>query len=60
MEKDRSSVTEPLMRAVLVETFRSEVNAWAQRIRVEPKEIRLRSMKRICCSMLAFSIVPQS
>ncbi len=46
MEKDRSSVTEPLKRAVLVETFRSEVNGWAQRIGVEPKEIRLRSMKR--------------
>jgi predicted metal-dependent hydrolase len=37
---------EPLEEIVPVSVFKAEVAAWARRIGVEPKEIRLRSMKR--------------
>ncbi|WP_322797750.1 M48 family metallopeptidase [Thermoflexus sp.] len=36
----------PLEEIVPAEIFRAEVRAWARRIGVEPKEIRLRPMKR--------------
>ena len=38
---------QPLLEeAVPADLFRAEVRAWAQRIGVEPKEIRLRAMSR--------------
>ena len=36
----------PLEEIVPAEIFRAEVRAWARRLGVEPKEIRLRPMKR--------------
>lgn len=43
----RSRVDQPLLEeAVPADLFRAEVRAWAQRIGVEPKEIRLRAMSR--------------
>ncbi len=36
----------PLEETVPVSVFRGEVAAWARRVGVEPKEIRLRPMKR--------------
>lgn len=36
----------PLEEIVLAEIFRAEVRTWARRLGVEPKEIRLRPMKR--------------
>jgi len=36
----------PLEEAVPVELFKAEVRAWARRIGVEPREIRIRPMKR--------------
>lgn len=36
----------PLEEIVPAEIFRAEVRAWAKRLGVEPKEIRLRPMKR--------------
>lgn len=35
-----------LEEAVPKDVFRAEVQAWARRIRVEPKELRIRPMKR--------------
>jgi hypothetical protein len=37
---------EPLETAIPRDVFLAEVNAWAKRLGVEPKEIRLRLMKR--------------
>ncbi len=37
---------QPLEEAVPVDLFRAEVRYWAERIGVEPREIRLRPMKR--------------
>jgi predicted metal-dependent hydrolase len=37
---------EPLEEAVPRDIFRAEVQAWARRLRVHPKEIHIRSMKR--------------
>jgi hypothetical protein len=36
----------PLEEVVSKDLFRSEINAWARRIRVDPKEIHIRPMKR--------------
>ncbi len=36
----------PLEETIPAEIFKAEVRAWARRIGVEPKEIRLRPMKR--------------
>lgn len=36
----------PLEETVPLEVFKSEIIAWAKKIGVEPKEIRVRSMKR--------------
>jgi predicted metal-dependent hydrolase len=36
----------PLEEAVPVELFKAEVQAWARRIGVEPKEIHIRPMRR--------------
>jgi predicted metal-dependent hydrolase len=37
---------EPLPDAILSESFKAEVRFWAQRLEVEPNEIRLVGMKR--------------
>lgn len=37
---------QPLEELVPLEVFRAEVLAWAKRLGVEPKEIRIRAMKR--------------
>jgi len=37
---------QPLEEAVPPDLLRAEVRAWAERIGVEPREIRIRSMKR--------------
>lgn len=37
---------EPLEEAIPRDVFRSEVQAWAKRLRVHPKEIHIRPMKR--------------
>ena len=37
---------EPLEDAIPRDLFRAEVQAWAKRLRVHPKEIHVRSMKR--------------
>ena len=37
---------EPLEHAIPRDVFRAEVQAWAKRIRVEPKEIHIKPMKR--------------
>ncbi len=42
----RSDTWQPLEEAVPADLFRAEVCTWAQRIGVEPREIRLRPMKR--------------
>jgi hypothetical protein len=36
----------PLEESVPAELFKAEVRAWARRLGVEPKEIRIREMKR--------------
>jgi predicted metal-dependent hydrolase len=36
----------PLEQVVPVELFKAEVKAWARRIGVEPRELRVRPMKR--------------
>lgn len=45
MNTKPSPVLQPLETIVPSQVFRSEVMAWAKRIGVEPKEIRLRFMK---------------
>ena len=37
---------EPLEEAIPKDIFRAEVQAWAKRLRVHPKEIHIRPMKR--------------
>lgn len=37
---------EPLEDTIPRDLFRAEVNAWAKRLRVHPKEIHFRAMKR--------------
>lgn len=37
---------EPLEKAIPRDIFKSEVAAWAKRIRVEPKVVHIRAMKR--------------
>ena len=46
MNKAGLSTLDLLEEAVLAAVFKAEVETWARRIGVEPKEIRLRSMKR--------------
>jgi predicted metal-dependent hydrolase len=36
----------PLENIISKDLFKSEVNSWSRRIRVEPKEIHIRPMKR--------------
>ena len=45
MNTRRSEVARPLEDVVAPQVFKSEVMAWAKRIGVEPKEIRLRQLK---------------
>ena len=45
MNTRRSQVLQPLEDIVPSQVFKSEVMAWAKRIGVEPKEIRLRQLK---------------
>ena len=42
----RGEEWEPLEEAVPRDLFRAEVQAWAKRIRVHPKEVHIRPMKR--------------
>jgi predicted metal-dependent hydrolase len=46
MKKTKNDLPPKLEKVVPVSIFRSEVHAWAKRIGVSPKEIRLRPMKR--------------
>ncbi|MCX7680753.1 MAG: M48 family metallopeptidase [Anaerolineae bacterium] len=46
MKKTGVPEWQPLEQAVPVDLFRSEVETWAQRIGVSPREIRIRPMKR--------------
>lgn len=49
MRKDETSFAptwQPLEKAVPVDLFRAEVETWAQRIGVTPREIHIRPMKR--------------
>lgn len=46
MKKDGAQEWQPLEQAVPVDLFRSEVEIWAQRIGVRPREILIRPMKR--------------
>lgn len=45
MNTRQARVLQALEDTVPAQVFRSEVMAWAQRIGVEPKEVRLRAMK---------------
>lgn len=46
MNKTSSTEWLPLERAVPADVFRAEVNYWAQRIGVTPREVCIRPMKR--------------
>ena len=46
MKKDASSEWIPLEEAVPVDLFKAEVQAWARRLEVTPREIRLRPLRR--------------
>lgn len=46
MRKTGAPEWQPLEQAVPLDLFRAEVEAWAQRIGVAPREIRIRPMKR--------------
>lgn len=46
MKRANESDWLPLEEIVPAEIFKAEVRAWAKRIGVEPREIRLRAMKR--------------
>lgn len=54
MRKDTPPDWLPLEEAVPLDLFRAEVEAWARRIGVTPREIRIRPMKRkwASCSSL--------
>ncbi len=54
MREDAAAAWAPLEETVPAEVFRSEVLAWARRIGVEPKSVRIRPMKRkwASCSSL--------
>ncbi len=46
MRRDEGADWVPLEEIVPAEVFKGEVRAWAKRLGVTPKEIRLRPMKR--------------
>ncbi|MCX7895767.1 MAG: M48 family metallopeptidase [Thermoanaerobaculum sp.] len=46
MRKTSALEWQPLEQAVPLDLFRAEVEAWAQRIGVTPREIRVQPMKR--------------
>jgi hypothetical protein len=46
MKKSTTPDWEPLEEAVPFDLFKAEVQAWAQRLGVTPREIHLRPMKR--------------
>jgi hypothetical protein len=46
MKKIDPHIPQPLEEVVPIAIFKAEVEAWARRIGVAPKEIRLRPMKR--------------
>lgn len=46
MKKSATPDWEPLEETVPLDLFKAEVQAWAQRLGVTPREIRLRPMKR--------------
>ncbi|MCX8207930.1 MAG: M48 family metallopeptidase [Methanothrix sp.] len=45
MRIERADEWKPLAESVPANVFRAEVHAWAERIGVEPREIRIRPMK---------------
>ena len=46
MKKDGRNTWQPLEETVPVDIFKAEVQAWAKRIGMEPREIHIRPMKR--------------
>ena len=46
MSEARADGFQPLEETVPLEVFKAEVNAWAKKIEVDPKEIHVRPMKR--------------
>lgn len=46
MKATVAALCEPLEEVVAAAVFKAEVEAWAKRIGVQPREIRLRPMKR--------------
>jgi predicted metal-dependent hydrolase len=46
MKKDPALAWLPLEETVPLDLFKAEVQAWARRLEVTPREIRLRPMKR--------------
>ena len=46
MSEAQADGFKPLEETVPTEVFKAEVNAWAKRIRVDPKEVHLRPMRR--------------
>ena len=46
MKKIQSGILPPLEEVVPMSVFKAEVEGWAQRIGVEPGEIRIRPMRR--------------
>ena len=46
MKKSTTPDWEPLEEAVPLDLFKAEIQAWAQRLEVTPREIRLRPMTR--------------
>ena len=46
MSKAQAKGFKPLEETVPTQVFKAEVNAWAKRIGVEPKEVHLRPMKK--------------
>lgn len=46
MRRDESEGWQPLEELIAVDVLKAEVEAWARRIGVEPKEVHVRPMKR--------------
>ncbi len=46
MKKGPATSWQPLEETVPADLFRAEVEAWARRLEVEPREIQIRPMKR--------------
>jgi predicted metal-dependent hydrolase len=46
MKHGVSTITEAPLEPIAIESFKAEVNAWAERIGVEPAEVHVRPMRR--------------